>query len=125
MPRFAPDSGLHFRPAFQGMKRDRTQRKKRSENYQPDFNASKEHVRGLRVRGGKFYAQLRANDGEPYRYPTDDAETIPQAVLGRQALKLKQKAGTRFPPGKATPAKNAGPNAGPNTNENVGRTKSN
>jgi hypothetical protein len=50
------------------------------------------------VRAGRFYAQLAAADGKPHRYRLDHVETVPQAVLARQALKLKQAAGQFFPP---------------------------
>jgi predicted nucleic acid-binding protein len=37
------------------------------------------------------YAQLDETDGKKYRYRLEHAETLPQAVLAQQALKLKQR----------------------------------
>lgn len=71
---------------------------KPADSYQRVFNEKGERVRGLWLRAGRFYAQLRATDGKPYRYRLDHAQTVPQAVLARQALKLKHAAGQLLPP---------------------------
>ena len=68
------------------------------QSYQKMFNANGERVRGLWTRFGVYYAQLDANDGKQYRYRLEHADTVPQAVLAQQALKMKQKAGTLLPP---------------------------
>ena len=54
------------------------------------LDAKQERVRGLWLRNGVSYAQLDANDGNQYRDRLEHAATIPQAVLARQALKLKR-----------------------------------
>jgi hypothetical protein len=89
------DFGLLFRPTFVAMKRKRTTKSveepvRRPDSYQQVFNERGERVRGLWTRGGRFYAQLDATDGKPYRYHLEHAETVPQAVLARQALKLNK-----------------------------------
>ena len=66
--------------------------------YQKVLNANGERVRGLWTRFGVYYAQLNANDGKQYRYRLEHADTVPQAVLAQQALKMKQRAGTLLPP---------------------------
>jgi len=53
------------------------------------FNASGNRMHGLWSKAGNFYAQMDANDGKQHRYRLD-AATVPQAILARQALKMKQ-----------------------------------
>src|ERR1035437_11128321 len=91
------------------MKRKRTARnvnepakaqkaQRNDEIYPMVLNANGERVRGLWTRFGVYYAQLNANDGKQYRYRLEHADTVPQAVLAQQALKMKQRAGTLLPP---------------------------
>ena len=68
------------------------------EIYQMVLNANGERVRGLWTRFGVYYARLDANNGRQYRYRLEHADTVPQAVLAKQALKLKQRAGRLLPP---------------------------
>lgn len=80
---------------------------KEQPSYQQVVNQKGQRCRGLWTKRGHFYAQLTANNGVKYRYPLD-VQTIPDAVLAQQALKMKQKAGTLPPPG-VVPEKEAQP----------------
>ena len=54
-------------------------------------------VRGIWRRYQDLYAALDANNGKAYYYPLH-VDTVPQAVLARQALKQLQKEGKLLPP---------------------------
>jgi hypothetical protein len=66
--------------------------------YHKVLNANGERVRGLWTRFAAYYAQLHANDGKQHRYRLEHADTLPQAVLAQQALKMKQRRGGLLPP---------------------------
>jgi hypothetical protein len=69
-------------------------------------NQKGQRCRGLWTKRGHFYAPVTANNDVKYRYPLD-VQTIPDAVLAQQALKMKQNAGTLLSPGSQVSAKEA------------------
>ncbi len=62
-----------------------------------DAHKPPRRVRGIWRRKGRLYAKLDANNGKQYFYPLH-ADTVPEAVSARQALKMIQKGGKLFPP---------------------------
>jgi len=73
----------------------------RPDTYRQVFNIGRERVRGLWTKNDRYYAQLDANNGGQYRYHLEHPNTVPQAMLARQALKLKQQTEVGFlPPGR-------------------------
>lgn len=68
------------------------------------FDDAGRRVRGLWIRNGTYYAQVRFSKLQTARLPLHDAKTLPQAVSARQALKMEIKAGTVTGPGTPTSA---------------------
>ncbi len=66
-------------------------------NFKMVFDSRNRRVRGLWIRGGIYYAQLRV-DGKPTRVRLQDADkhdpkTVPQALVAMQELLAKRRAG--------------------------------
>jgi integrase len=64
--------------------------------FNPVFNKNRKRVRGLWIRNGVFYAQVRIAD-QVKQVPLHDATTIAQAIRERQALKSRIAKG-EYPP---------------------------
>jgi hypothetical protein len=90
----------------------RRQPRRKDAIYNQAFDDKGKRARGLWEKGHRFFAQLDANDGNQYRYPLQDAKTVPEAETARQVLKELQHRGELFPPGKeptCEPEKKEGP----------------
>jgi len=74
-------------------------RKQARNGWQKVFDAHKppRRVRGLWRRGEEIYANLNASNGNTYFYPLH-MDTVPQAVVARQALKSLQAEDKLLPP---------------------------
>src|ERR1019366_8725219 len=74
-------------------------------------------VRGLWIRNGVYYAQIRFSPTQTNRLHLQDVQTIPQAIAARQELRRKIDRGEIKPPGAeeqqpAEEIKQAGPQLG-------------
>ncbi len=63
------------------------------------FDEDTRRVRGLWIRNGVYYAQVRFSPTQTGKLPLHDAKTLPQAISARQALKRKIKHGEIAAPG--------------------------
>ena len=81
------------------------------------FNANNEKLHEIRLRNGRYFAQLNAADGKQHRYRLEQAQTLPQAVLARQALKQQQQSGGGLPPPEFPLPTKEGPKEGRNLTE--------
>ncbi len=79
---------------FRVAKRNETQRAKRARKnaWNKVHDTRGNRVRGLWVRNGRYYAQVRVHNWVG-RVPLEHAETLPQALTAWQELKSKIRAG--------------------------------
>jgi len=62
--------------------------------FQKVFDSRNRRVRGLWVRNGTYYAQMRTLPGQPAtKVPLHRAQTVPRAITEMQALKQKRQEG--------------------------------
>ena len=89
------------------MKRNETYRvadtskppRKRKGTFNQVFDEDGKRVRGLWLRNGVYYAQVRFSPTQTNRLHLQDAKTIPQAIAARQELRRKIDRGEIKPPG--------------------------
>ena len=89
------------------MKRNETYRvadaskppRKRKGTFNQVFDEDGKRVRGLWLRNGVYYAQVRFSPTQTNRMHLQDAKTIPQAIAARQELRRKIDRGEIKPPG--------------------------
>ena len=88
------------------MKRNKTYRvadtskppRKRKGTFNQVFDENGKRVRGLWIRNGAYYAQVRFSRTQTNRMHLQDAKTIPQAIAARQELRRKIDRGEIRPP---------------------------
>jgi hypothetical protein len=92
---------------FCPMKRNETYRvadvsklpRKRKGIFNQGFDEDGKHVRGLWIRNGVYYAQVRFSPTQTNRLHLQAAKTIPQTIAARQELRRKINRGEIRPPG--------------------------
>ena len=92
---------------FCPMKRNETYRvadaskppRKRKGAFNQVFDEDGKRVRGLWIRNGAYYAQVRFSPTQTNRLHLQAAKTIPQAIAARQELRRKIDRGEIKPPG--------------------------